>query len=630
MGNSNKTASGLKVLNSLVERSNPVLNGRILMKHFPDLRRRVTALSLLLSVLFISLAGTRAQQQRRTQTATPPSTPATNSTALQASLATTARPQLVLLIVVDQFRYDYLERFNDIFGAGGFRRLMRDGAFWTQTNYDHMPTYTAPGHATLMTGAWPAETGIIANEWPDLEKGRNITSVEDEQARLLNGEQGEMASSPRRLMASTLGDELRLATNDRSKVIGISIKDRSAILPAGRHANAAYWFSTMSGRMVTSNYYFNQMPQWVTAFNDAKPADKYFGARWERLLPESEYERRAGADDPAWENVKATGDTNKFPHVITGGASAPGKEFYGALDYSPFSNDLLLSFAEQAITNEKLGEDADTDVLTLSFSANDYVGHRFGPYSQEMMDITVRTDKQIEELLKFVDTKVGLRNTLVVFTADHGVAMSPEQASALGFSGFRIAGADVLHAMKNAISARYNPKNQQPDPTADYIQTFYNGNVYFNRVALKRDAIDPEEIERICGDASLTVPGMSRYFTRTQLMRRAISPDDAVARRVLHGFYPTRSGDVIVVYEPFKYLDTITSVTHGSPYSYDTHVPLILMGASFRAGRYLEAAAPSDIAPTLAAVLRVQAPSNSMGRVLTQCIVQAGVVAGSR
>jgi predicted AlkP superfamily pyrophosphatase or phosphodiesterase len=594
--------------------------------------RRITALALSLSLLLISLAGTNAQQRnQRPEATTAPVDSKLPPSSITPQVAPSARPRLVLLIVVDQFRYDYLDRFNDLFVAGGLRRLMQDGASWTQANYDHMPTYTAPGHATLMTGAWPAETGIIANEWPDLTKGRNITSVEDEQARLLNGEPDEVASSPRRLMASTLGDELRMATNNRSKVIGISIKDRSAILPAGRHANAAYWFSTLSGRMVTSNYYFNQMPQWVTAFNDTKPADKFFGARWERLLPEPEYLRRADTDDPVWENIgNIPGDTNKFPHVITGGANAPGKEFYGALDYSPFSNDLLLSFAEQAITNERLGEDADTDILTLSFSANDYVGHRFGPYSQEMMDITLRTDRKIEELLKFVDQRVGLRNTLVIFTADHGVAPSPEQSAAMGLPGTRINRVDILNAMKNAISARYNPKGQQPDPTADYIQAFYNGNAYFNRVALKRDGVDQEEIERIAGEASLTVPGMSRYFTRTQLMRRAISPGDVIARRVLHGFYANRSGDVIVLYEPFRYLDTSIIVTHGSPYSYDTHVPLIMMGTSFRAGRYLEAVAPSDIAPTLAAVLRVQAPSNAMGRVLTEGIIQTGISTGAR
>ena len=350
------------------------------------------------------------------------------------------RPKLVLLIAVDQFRYDYLERFGDLFGPNGFRRLMRDGASWTQSNYDHMPTYTAPGHGTMMTGAYPAESGIIGNEWLDRASGKRITSVSDETVKLLGGLPTDPASSPSRLMASTVGDELRLATNDRAKVIGISVKDRSAILPAGRHANAAYWFSWTSGTMVSSTYYFNQLPAWVTAFNNAKPADKYFGTKWERLLPESEYTKRVGADNPSWENVPSTwNDTNSFPHTITGGATSPNRSFYTALDYSPFTNDILLSFAQQAIVNEQLGQDDDTDVLTVSFSANDYVGHRFGPYSQEVMDVTLRTDRTIATLLDFVDARVGLANTLIALTADHGVAPIPEHAAALGLGGGRIA-----------------------------------------------------------------------------------------------------------------------------------------------------------------------------------------------
>src|ERR1041385_5811139 len=267
------------------------------------------------------------------------------------------RPRLVLLIVVDQFRYDYLERFGDLFVANGFKRLLRDGASWTQSNYDHMPTYTAPGHGTMMTGAYPAESGIIGNEWLDRASGKRITSVYDETVKLLGGTSTETASSPSRLMASTVGDELRLATNDRAKVIGISVKDRSAILPAGRHANAAYWFSTWSGTMVSSTYYFNQLPAWVTKFNSTKPADKYFGAKWERVLPEDEYVKRVGPDDPKWEDVSNawTPDTNTFPHTVTGGLTAPGGKFYTALDYTPFKNEMLVSFAEDAIVNEQLG-----------------------------------------------------------------------------------------------------------------------------------------------------------------------------------------------------------------------------------------------------------------------------------
>lgn len=589
------------------------------MRHKPN-RRSAIAFGLSLLLAFTSLV---LAQQRRV----PGDTNTLGNSQRVSAPAREARPRLVLLIVVDQFRYDYLERFGDLFGPGGLRRLMREGASWTETNYDHMPTYTAPGHSTLMTGAWPAETGIIANDWPDRDSGRFVSSVSDTTATLLDGEPGEVASSPRRLMASTLGDELRLKTNDRSKVIGISVKDRSAILPSGRHANAAYWFSQRSGRMVSSNYYFNSLPAWVKSFNETRPADKFFGMKWERLLPEAEYLKRAGADAPPWENIgEVKGETNTFPHTVTGGASAPGADFYGALDYTPFSNDLLVSFTEAAITNENLGADDDTDVLTVSFSANDYVGHRFGPYSQELMDITLRVDRSIAALLDFVNQRVGLQNTLVVFTADHGVAPVPEHANALGLPGGRIKSDDVLRAMRLGVSARYNSKNAQPDPTADYVlklgdrTAFYNGNLYFNEAALKRDGVSEEEIERVACDAAMTVPGISRCFTRAQLEHGVVSFADPVARRVFHGFYPRRSGDCIVVYEAFKYLGDFIPATHGSPYSYDTHVPLLIMGGGVAPGRYNQAATPADIAPTLASLLGAQAPSNAVGRVLTEGI----------
>jgi predicted AlkP superfamily pyrophosphatase or phosphodiesterase len=589
--------------------------------------RRAVAFGFSVLLVFASLFGASAQQ-RRAHERSGVQPRSVQSSIQKANAAPQVRTRLVLLIVVDQFRYDYLERFNDLFAPNGIKRLMRDGASWTETNYDHMPTYTAPGHATLMTGAWPAETGIVANDWPDRDTGKSVSSVSDTTATLFGGEQGEVASSPRRLMASTLGDELRLRTNDRSKVIGISVKDRSAILPAGRHANAAYWFSQRTGRMVSSNYYFNNLPAWVESFNDARPADKFYGARWERLLPESEYLKRAGADAPPWENIgNAPGDTNTFPHTITGGVASPNSNFYGALDYTPFSNDLLLAFAEQAITNEKLGADDDVDILTVSFSANDYVGHRYGPYSQEVMDITLRVDGSIAALLDFVQKQVGLQNTLVVFTADHGVAPIPEHANALGLPGGRVKSDDVLRAMKLGISARYNRKNEQPDPTADYVQKFgeregfFNDNLYFNPVALKRDGINNEEIERVACNAAMTVPGISRCFTRTQLEYGAISSGDSVARRVSHGFYPRRSGDVVVVHEPFKYLGDTIPATHGSPYSYDTHVPLLMMGSGVAPGRYMQAATPADIAPTLASILGIQAPSNTVGRVLIEGII---------
>ncbi len=543
-----------------------------------------------------------------------------------------ASPRLVLLIVVDQFRYDYLDRYADLFATDGLKRLLNNGANWVDANYDHMPTYTAPGHATLMTGAYPAETGIVANEWPDRGTGKKVSSVSDENAKLFSGGAKEVASSPLRLMASTLGDEMRLASNDRAKVIGISLKDRSAILPAGRHANAAYWFSVQSGNMVSSNYYFNQLPGWVNDFNATHVATDSFGKSWERLLPEGEYLKRAGADAPPWEDIgKVPGDTNTFPHKITGGAAVAGPDFYNAFAYSPFANDLLVSFAEKAIVNEQLGQDDITDVLSVGFSANDYVGHRYGPYSQEAMDVTLRVDRQIGTLLNFIDARIGLRNTVVVFTADHGMAPIPEHAAALGLSGGRVSSPQTLEKIRAAISARYNPAHKTPDPTADYILKYedlgvmkdglINANVYFNYAAFKRDSVNLDEIERVAATEIMTLPGIAHCFTREQLMRGAVSVTNPIERRALHGFYPQRSGDLVIVTDPFKYLvEYPITATHGSPYNYDTHVPVIIMGGGVKAGRYFQSASPADIAPTLAAILRTQAPSNSVGRILLEAL----------
>jgi predicted AlkP superfamily pyrophosphatase or phosphodiesterase len=553
--------------------------------------------------------------------------------------ARAARPRLVLLIVVDQFRYDYLTRFGDLFGSRGIGRLMREGASWTDANFDHVPTFTAPGHAVFMTGAWPSQTGIVANEWYQRETGKKVKSVTDDSTRMLAGKPGEKGYSPRLLLCSTVGDELRLADGDRSRVIGISAKNRSAILPAGRRANAAYWFGTDNGNMVSSTYYFKEMPDWVTRFNSRHMADHWFGAHWDRLLPEAEYLRRAGQDDVPWENLdKSSNDTNAFPHVITGGAANPSKFFYKALDYTPFSNDLLVAFAEAAITNEKLGGGSDTDVLSVSFSANDYAGHRFGPYSQEAMDMTLRVDRQIGTLLDFIDARVGLRHAVVVFTADHGASPVPEQAALMNLPGRRYQKAELLQIVEDGLEARYG---RQDRPATDYIQTFtnreeteqglINSNFYLNRPALKRDGIDLDECERVVGELSMHLPGVARYFTRAQLESNSMPSADAIARRVQHGFYPQRSGDVIVVLEPYNILfdlpddptDPRSTATHGSPYSYDTHVPLIIMGPDFTRGSYLQAATPADIALTLASLLKVQAPSCSVGRVLSEALVNS-------
>ena len=594
--------------------------------------RRALCLALAFALALLSLSSPGATAQPRGGGRRPPTQP---PPAAQRA-AQPARPRLVVLVVVDQFRADYLERFGDLFAEGGLRRLTTRGAAWADANFDHMPTYTAPGHATTMTGTWPAENGIIGNLWYDREAGRVVENVSDPDDRpgqparyqLFGGGPRDTPASPRRLTASTVGDELRMVTAGRSKVIGISVKNRGAILPAGRHATAAYWFSSFTGNMVSTSYYFSDLPAWVKRFNEGRPADKFFGAKWEYLLGSNvEYLTRAGLDSPVWENIgNARGDTNAFPHTVTGGADAPGPAFYGALDSTPFSNDLLVEFTKQAIDNEGLGKDADTDVLIVSFSANDYVGHRYGPYSHEAMDATLRVDRQIAAVLDHVDARVGLQHTLVAFTADHGCAPIPEHASALGLPGGRIASADIMGAVRNAVRARFDKPGDDKDSTADYVlEPFWNGNIFFNTAALVRDGVDRREVERVAGEAVLTVPGVVRYFTRTELVAGNVDPTDVIARRVLHGFHPRRSGDLVVVTEPYKYLSEGANpipATHGSPYTYDTHVPLVIMGAGIAPGRYRQPATPADIAPTLSQLLRVSAPSNSTGRVLVEGLSQ--------
>ncbi|MEK6280718.1 MAG: alkaline phosphatase family protein [Acidobacteriota bacterium] len=569
------------------------------------------------------------------------------------------------MIVVDQFRYDYLTRFKDLFGPAGLKRLMREGAFWTNVNYPFVPTKTAPGHTAIMTGAPPSVSGIAGNEWIERESGRTVTSVGDNNAKLLGGGPGEVANSPHRMLASTVGDELRLATNDRAKVIGISEKARAAILPAGRRANAAYWLSSSSGNVVSSDYYFQQLPDWVLEFNRSRPLDKYFGARWDRLLPEAEYLKRAGADSPPWEIVNdAPGETNAFPHWVTGGATKPGTAYYDALDHSPFVNDVLVSFAERAIEMERLGEDDDTDLLSVSLSGNDHVGHRFGPASQEVMDMALRVDRQIAGLLDFVDSRVGLKKTLVVFSSDHGVSPAVGQSAARGIKPTVVGTSELMNAIRAAINAHFSSRSvsgrvvaDPKKPATDYIFKFRdgsamkdaiaNGNVYFDLEALKRDGVSLDEITRVAGEAALKVPGIARYFTRSQLGRcaenigagsnnRLSKPKgrqtgisilpcsglrDSLGTRVLRGFDPKLSGDLIVVQKPFVILgDSVDPATHGSPYSYDTHVPLIIMGAGLRAGGYHQPATPLDIAPTVTSVLKIPTPSKSQGRILREAL----------
>jgi hypothetical protein len=478
-------------------------------------------------------------------------------------------PKLVLAIVVDQFRYDYLTRFRSDYHAG-LKRLLTDGAVFTNARYEHYPTVTAVGHSTFLSGATPSMSGIVGNEWYDRETGKVVASVSDDSVKLL-GASGEGAS-PRRLLVSTLGDELKMAVSG-GKVIGISLKDRSAILPAGHMADGAYWFDPRSGNFVSSTFYFPELPAWVAACNASRPADKYQGAHWlDRTLP---------------------ADTS----------------VYAALEGSPFGNELVESFAERAIQVEKLGQRNVTDLLAVSFSANDYVGHAAGPDSPEVKEMSIRTDRVFGKLFSFLDAAVGMGNVLVVMTADHGVAPVPEVNAARRMPGGRMPQGVVRKAVEAALTGKYGP--------GQWILSPSDAAFYFNQDLIRQKKLDAGEVERTAADASRRVAHVFRVYTREMLLNGAV--DVQVGRRVMNGFYAPRSPDLYVLLEPYWLYGT-KGTTHSTTFSYDAHVPVVFMGPGIKAGRFDQPISVNDVAPTLATYLDIETPSGSVGRCLAEIL----------
>ncbi|HWX53491.1 MAG TPA: alkaline phosphatase family protein [Verrucomicrobiae bacterium] len=496
------------------------------------------------------------------------------------------KPKLVVALVVDQFRYDYLLRFRADY-HGGIARLLENGAVFTDAHYVQFPTVTAIGHSTFMTGATPSVSGIIGNEWFDRATGRSVTSVSDDSTRLLGGVPGATGSSPNRLLVSALGDELKMA-DKRSKVIGISVKDRSSILPSGHMADAAYWFDNDSNHFVSSTYYMNDLPAWVKKVNQDRPTAKYLGAEWMPV------------------NTKP-GD--KPFCTLTAGTDV---RFCGTLELTPFSNEMLEEFAEKAIENEQLGAHETTDVLALSFSANDYVGHQLGPDAPEVRDISIRTDLILGKLLDFLDAKLGAGNTLVVFTADHGVAPVPEVNQARKMPGGRLDQAAISKTIGAAIAARFGDGN--------WLVFDNSGFIYLNYDTIKKNNADPAEVRRVAAEAARLLPHIARVYTRDQLLRgEGAASGDFQGRAVQFGFYGPRSGDLFLLPEPY-YMFAAAGTTHALPYSYDSHVPLIFYGAGIRAGIHSRPVTMNDAAPTLAEILQVETPSGASGRILAEVL----------
>jgi predicted AlkP superfamily pyrophosphatase or phosphodiesterase len=533
--------------------------------NFPSRHSSSKPFLLILLFVFVSMAPAQKSQ---------PATPKTHAGPKQ--------PKLVMVIVVDQFRYDYLLRFRDSY-TGGLARLMNEGAVFHDAHYLQYPTVTAVGHSTILSGATPSVSGIIGNEWLDRESNESVTSVSDKSTTLLGGNAGT-GSSPQRLLVSTLGDELKMAGRN-SKVIGISIKDRSAILPSGHMADAAYWFDDKAGHFVSSTYYMKELPAWVSQVNASAPAGKYATAEWHAL--------NAKADDKPFCSMKA--DSGVRP--------------CGSLENTPFGNEIVLNFAEQAIDHEKLGSHDATDLLTVSFSSNDYVGHGLGPDSPEVRDISIRTDRMLGDLLTFVFQRVGQQNTLIVFTADHGVAPVPKVNHDRKMPGGWLKAAEYSGKISDAISAKFGQGKWFSFDTSGFL--------YLNDETVAANKADRIEVRRFSADVARSLPHIARVMTRDDLLRGSESADSA-GRAMQLGFYGPRSADLELLPEPYYMFSSPPGTTHATPYSYDNHVPIIFFGAGIRPGAHFERVAVNDIAPTLAAILQVETPSGSLGRVLSE------------
>jgi predicted AlkP superfamily pyrophosphatase or phosphodiesterase len=488
------------------------------------------------------------------------------------------RPKLILAIVVDQFRYDYLNRWRTKY-TGGFARFYQHGAVFTNAHHEHFPTVTAVGHSAFMTGATPATSGIVNNSWYDRATGKDVTSVSDDSTQLL-GAPGP-GSSPHRLVVSTLADELKMSGR-QCRVIGISIKDRAAILPVGHMADGAYWFDSRTGNFVSSTFYFADLPGWVKDYNAKRPADKYLNAEWRSLEDNATLFRKNAATADA--------------------------RYYSGMEATPFGNEMIEEFAERAVDAEQLGQHPDIDVLTVSFSSNDYVGHALGPDSPEVRDISLRVDLVIEKLLKFLDQKVGRDHVLVAMTADHGVSPVPELQKERKMPGGRFDVAALFETLQQALTSKYGE--------GKWVVGKAGPVAYLNFDLIHQKNLNPGDVERTAADAWRALPNVFRVYTREQLLLGQ-TPEDKFSIRVRNGFYPSRSGDIFLIPDAYWIFES-HGTSHGTLFNYDTHVPLMLMGPGVNPGIYDEAVAVEDLAPTLATMLEVEIPSGSIGRVLTE------------
>jgi predicted AlkP superfamily pyrophosphatase or phosphodiesterase len=514
-----------------------------------------------------------------------------------------AKPKLVVGFVVDQMRWDYLYRYADRYGKDGFKRLLREGFSCENTMIPYAPTVTACGHACIYTGSVPAINGITGNNWWDNELNRDMYCSEDKAVKTTGSgtKAGEM--SPKNMLVTTIGDELRLASNFKSKVIGIAIKDRGAILPAGHSANAAYWYDGDNGNWITSTHYMEQLPGWVNNFNSRKLPDSLMALNWNTLYPVSTYSQSNG-DEHAYEG-KYTGETSSsFPHNF----SSLGSKKYGVIRATPQGNTLTLEFAKAAVDNEKLGMGNATDFLTVSCSSPDYIGHQFGPNSIENEDDYLRLDAELATFLKYLDAKIGKGNYLFFLSADHGVAHIPGFLKENNLPGKPFDDTKVIGELNKKVKEKFGIEK--------LIVSGHNYQLSFNRVKLDSAGLQRETVIDFLLPLIKKTEGVANAFDITRLSETTLP--DVQKKMLSNGYYHNRCGEIQIILLPGWIDGSAIGTTHGLWNPYDAHIPLVWFGWNVKQGKLNKETYMTDIAPTIAAMLQVQMPSGNVGHVITE------------
>ena len=516
------------------------------------------------------------------------------------------QPKLVIGIVVDQMRQDYIYRYWNKFGNGGFKKLINEGFFYKNAHFNYVPTYTGPGHASIYTGTSPATHGIIANDWYDKETNTVVYCTDDKTVKTIGSESKAGIMSPKKLLTTTIGDELKINTNQRSKVFAVSLKDRSSILPAGHSADGAFWFDGSVGKFISSSHYMKKLPTWLNEFNDLQLPKYYLSQGWNTLYPLNTY-LESISDNNNYEQAPNKKDSAIFPYNYK---TQLDKNNFEILRATPYGNTITKDIALACLKAEQLGKGNETDMLCISFSSTDYVGHSYGPRSIEIEDVYLRLDKDLEELLNYIDATIGKQNVIIFLTADHGACDVPAHLMDMKIPSGYIKEADLCKTIKTFCYNQYSDS---------LVNGMENQQLFLNENKIASLNLNKISVEHTLANFLLTIKGVAEAYPSDVLKYENFS-EGSFKSLIQKGYNHVRSGNVAFSYNPAWMEYHNKGTTHGASYSYDTHVPLLFYGMDIKHGSTVNKVNIVDIAPTISMMLHISFPNGTTGKPLSEIL----------